>query len=238
MIVDDNFNSGGVRLQAFAEGTTPSHEYAATLTQGTVDGLDDGGLFFAFGARPVLVARQDSGVGCPLIGEGPAVPPVAPGLPLPKATHRGRAPAAQRPGHDARAGPSDGQPAPALAPLAPRKGPHLVHFQHFPAFSPVCFRAQARQRGAAGPRFFYLLGNAHALNAGHALGAARRIARAQPLVDLRVLRGLGHGSGHKTRLVVAGFALVVGMARTTPVPSNLVAATFGAEVLRINHKVN
>ena len=232
MIIDNNFNSGGVHLQAFAEGTALSHEHAAAVTQRTVDGLDDAGLSFALGARPVLVTGHDGGVGFPLIGEVPAVPPVAPGQLLPKATHRGLAPAAQRPGHDAPAGPPDGQPKPNLATFAPHKGPQLVEFEHFPVF----FRAQARQRGAIAQRFFYPLGNAHARNASHALDAALRIALAQQLVDLCVLRGLGHGNGYKTRLVAAGFALVAGMALTVPVPLNLVTAAFGAEVLRINHK--
>ena len=83
--------------------------------------------------------------------------------------------------------------------------------------------------------FFYPLGNAHARNAGHAYDAALRIALAQQFVDLRVLHSLGHGSGHKTRLVAARFALVTGVTLAVPVPSNLVAAAFGAEVLRINH---
>ena len=224
-----------MHLQVFAEGTVLSHEHATAVTeetavtQGTVDSLDDVGLFFAFGAR--AVAGQDGGVGFPLIGEVPAVPPVASRQLLPKAPHRGMAPVAQRPGHDAAAGPLDGQLEPDLAPHAPHKGPQLVHLQYFPVFF-----GRRRGSGALLARAFFSLGNAHAHDAGRARDAALRIALSQQLVDLCVLRGFGHGSGRKSRLVAAGFALVAGVALTVPVLSNLVAVAFGAEVLRINHK--
>ena len=79
VVIDDNFNSGRVHLQAFAERTTLSHQHAAAVTQGTVDGLDNVGLSFDLGARPVLVAGQDGSVGFPLVSEVPAAPSVAPG---------------------------------------------------------------------------------------------------------------------------------------------------------------
>ena len=72
MIIDTNFNSGGVHLQVFAEGT--------------VDGLDDVGLSCAFGTRSMLVTGQDGVVGFPLVGEVSAVPLVAPEQLLPEAT--------------------------------------------------------------------------------------------------------------------------------------------------------
>ena len=51
-----------------------------------------------------------------------------------------------------------------------------------------------------------------------------------------MLRGLRHGGGLEARLVMAGFALIAGMALTVPITPNLVAVTFGAKMLRINHK--
>ena len=114
--------------------------------------------------------------------------------------------------------------------------PTKVHSSSSSSTSQSFFGRRRGSRGAIAQRFFYPLGNAHARNAGHALDAALRIALAQQLVDLCVLRGLGHGNGYKTRLVAAGFALVAGMALAVPVPLNLVTAAFGAEVLRINHK--
>ena len=94
MIIDTNFNSGGVHLQVFAEGTVLSHEHVAAVTQGTVDGLDDVGLSCAFGTRSVLVTGQDGVVGFPLVGEVPAVPLIAPEQLLPEATGCGGALAA------------------------------------------------------------------------------------------------------------------------------------------------
>ena len=62
VVVDDNFNSGLVHHQAFAEGAGFAHQHAASLAQRAIDRFDDAGLPFAFGARPVLPARQDLGI--------------------------------------------------------------------------------------------------------------------------------------------------------------------------------
>ena len=56
------------------------------------------------------------------------------------------------------------------------------------------------------------------------------------LVDLLVLRGFGHGGGHKTHLAAVHLALTTGAALTMLSAPNLVAAAFCAEVLRVNHK--
>lgn len=68
---------------------------------------------------------------------------------------------------------------------------------------------------------------------------ATPVARTMLRWELRSTSSLstsfGYGRGHEPRPLVAGFALIAGMALTMPVAPNLVAATFGAEVLRINH---
>ena len=84
-MINYNFNPGRVHGQRFAEGTGLAHEYAATLAQGTINGLHDAGLPPAFGAGPVLPPRQDLGIGFPLVGEEPTMPAVMrrQGLPQP-----------------------------------------------------------------------------------------------------------------------------------------------------------
>ena len=147
MVVDNDFNSGGMHFQAFTERTTFAHEYAAALAQGAINRLHDAGLAFAFGARPVLVAGQDLGVGFPLVGKVPAAPTIARGPGLPEAARRGFAPTAQRPGHDAPAGPFDGQPEPDFALFAPHKRPRLIEFERLPAPFPRFFRPRALSLG-------------------------------------------------------------------------------------------
>ena len=63
VVVDDNFNSGLVHRQVFAEGAGFAHEHAAALAQHAINRFDDAGLPFAFGAGPVLPARQDLCIG-------------------------------------------------------------------------------------------------------------------------------------------------------------------------------
>ena len=59
--------------QGLAKGAGLAHQHAAALAKRTIDGLDNAGLALAFGAGPVLPARQDLCVGLPLVGEEPAV---------------------------------------------------------------------------------------------------------------------------------------------------------------------
>ena len=109
MIINYDFNSGRVHGQRFAEGAGLAHEYAASLAEGTIDGLDYGGLPAPFGSGPVLPPRQDRGVGLPLIGEEPTMPVVMGRQGLPEPPQGRFAPAAQRPA-DAPSGPLDDQP--------------------------------------------------------------------------------------------------------------------------------
>ena len=109
--------------QRLAERTGLAHEHAAALAQGTIDGLDDAGLSLAFGAGPVLPARQDLRVGLPLVGKEPAVATVVLGEGLPEAAQGRFGPAAQRPAHNAPPGPFDDQPEPHLALFVAHKTP-------------------------------------------------------------------------------------------------------------------
>ena len=59
--------------QRFAKGAGLADQYAAALAQRTINGLDDTGLAFAFGAGPVLPAGQHLCIGFPLIGKIPEV---------------------------------------------------------------------------------------------------------------------------------------------------------------------
>ena len=72
-MINHVFNSGRVHGPQLAERAGLAHEHAAALAEGTINGLDDAGLPRAFGAGPVLPARQDLGVGFPLVGEEPTM---------------------------------------------------------------------------------------------------------------------------------------------------------------------
>ena len=154
IVVDDNFNSGLVHQQVFAEGAGFAHQHAAPLARDAVDRFDDAGLSFAFGARPVLPARQDLCVGRQQVGKVPAVPPVTVRQGLLQPHGGGGAALAQHPGHDAPAGPFHGQPAPHFTRLAAHERPHFVEFEHFPRLFLRLFAASARQTGRARLRFF------------------------------------------------------------------------------------
>ncbi len=154
MVVDNDFNSGGMHFQAFTERTTFAHEYAAALAQGAINRLHDAGLAFAFGAGSVLVAGQHLGVGFPFGRKVPATSAIAREQVLPAAARRGFAPTAQRPGHDAAAGPFNGQPEPDFTLFAAHKGPQLIQFEYFPALFLRLFRAQTWQWRATGLGFF------------------------------------------------------------------------------------
>ena len=69
--------------QGFAEEAGLSHEHAATLAQGTIDGPDNACPAAAFGATAMLPARQHAYISREQVGEVPAMPPVAagPGFP-------------------------------------------------------------------------------------------------------------------------------------------------------------
>ena len=58
MLVDTNFDSGGVHGQAFAERAAFADQHAAALAQGAVDGFDDVGLALALGTGAVRARRQ------------------------------------------------------------------------------------------------------------------------------------------------------------------------------------
>ena len=161
-----------------------------------------------------MAKGQNGNVSFPPIGEVSAVLLVALCQLLPKATHHGLTPTAQRPSYNAMAGPLDGQPELTLGASCVIQS---FTYRSFPALflsTEQCSYVKRRSRA----RYY-------------AANCARSV-----IVDLRVLRGLGLDSGHKPRLVAAGVALVTDMVLTMPIPSNLVISTFGAEVLRVNHK--
>ena len=184
--------------QRFTEGAGFSHEYAAALAQGTVDGFDDARTAAALGASAVVPAGQYADICFPQVGEVPAMAVVTRRQRLPQAPSRGRITPAQHPSHDAPAGPFDGQPQPDLALLVADEGSHLIQFQRPPLLFLFPFGPQAGQRGWSRLRFFYPTGNPHVRDARQAGNAALRIARAQQLVHLRVLHRFGHGSRLKS----------------------------------------
>jgi hypothetical protein len=57
----------------------------------------------------------------------------------------------------------------------------------------------------------------------------------QQLIHLRILGGFGHGRGLEASLVAARFALVAGVPLAMAIAPNLVAASFGAKMLCVNH---
>ena len=144
VIIDDNFKAGRVHDPGFAERAGLAHEHAAALAQGTITGLDEAGLALAFGAVPVLQARQHLGVGLSLVGKEPAMPTVMPRQRLPKAAQGRFAPAAQRPAHDAPPGPFDDQSKPHLALFVPHEAPQRIAFQHSPPLALGVGRAAGR----------------------------------------------------------------------------------------------
>ena len=63
VLVNANFDSGGVHRQQFAKRTGFADQYAATLAQGVIQGFDNIGLAFALGTGPVWTRRQCLGIG-------------------------------------------------------------------------------------------------------------------------------------------------------------------------------
>ncbi|MDJ0367074.1 hypothetical protein QMK33_18140 [Hymenobacter sp. H14-R3] len=103
------------------------------------------------------------------------------------------------------------------------------------AFSAPFLTADGAKPGLQGRLFFYPARNGHARNPGCPHDAALRIALFQQLIHLRILGGFGHGRGLEASLVAARFALVAGVPLAMAIAPNLVAATFGAKMLCVNH---
>ena len=162
-----------------------------------VDGFNDIRSAVVLGATTVVPAGQYAHVGIPQVGKIPAMAAVARGQRPPQAPGRGCIRLAQHPGHDALAGPLDGQPKPDLALFPAHKGPHLIQFQCFPLLFLRLFGPQAGQRRQGRLHFFYPTGHRHPRDARHAGNAALRVALAQQFVNLRILHRFGHGGGVK-----------------------------------------
>ena len=143
-----------MHLELFAERTGLAHQYAAALTQRTIDGFDDARAAIAFGAAAVPPAGQYAHVGGEQVGKVPTMPSVAAGQRLPQAPGGGGVAVAQHPGDDAAAGALDRQPEPHLAPPLAHKRPHLVEFKGLPRPALGFFRPPTRQGRAGQPRFF------------------------------------------------------------------------------------
>ena len=225
-----------MHLQRLAKRTGFADKYDAALTQGTSDRFDDAGAAASFGTAPVLPAGQCADIRFPAVGEGPAVAVVTAGQGLLQPP--GRVALAQHPGHDAPAGPFDGQPKPDFALFAAHEGPHLLKFKRLPPLALRPFWPQPGQRRRVRQGFFYPARHRHADHASHAPDAALGVALQQEPVDLRVLRGLVHGRRHKPGLVPTRLARVLGMALAATVASNLFTATCGTQMSRRNHTQN
>ena len=59
--------------QGLAEGAGLSHQHAATLAQGTIDGLDNACPAATFGSAAMLPARQYAYISRKQVGEVPAI---------------------------------------------------------------------------------------------------------------------------------------------------------------------
>ena len=123
-----------------------------------------------------------------------------------------------------------------------RRWPTNVHISSNSSASHSFFCSfLGRKRGSGGEAacaFFYPAGNRHPRHARHAGNTALRIALAQQLVHLRILDRFSHGSGGKTSLVPAAFALVFGMAPSAAITANMFTAAGSTEMLRKNHPQN
>lgn len=134
ILINQNFNSGGVHGQGLAKRAGFSDQHPAALAQGAVDGLHNAGTSTAFGTAPVLPAGQHPHVGVPQAREVPAAgPPVGRRQGLPQAPGRRGAPVAQHLGHNAPTFPLNRQPQPNLALFTPHERPQLIEFERCPA---------------------------------------------------------------------------------------------------------
>ena len=144
-----------MHLATFAERARLAHEHLVPLAQGAVEGLHEAGAAAALRTAEVLPTGQSAHVGVPEVGEVPAARPAPVGGQLvPQALRRGPAAVAQHPGHDAPAGPLNGQPEPHFLLPGPHKRPHLVQLQRRPTLSLSFLGPQARRRGRSRQGFF------------------------------------------------------------------------------------
>ena len=176
---------------------------------------------------PVVVGRQDLGVGLPLVGVVAAVVPVASRERGPQALRGGGPPTAQHPGHDAARGPFDRRPQPDFALAPPDEGPQLIQFQGFRSPALGLFRPATRQPGRGQRRFFLSAWRWSPRHAGGAHNAALGVALGEQGFDLGILRRLGHGRWHKPRLVSTRLALVLWLAALRTIAANVFAAAAG-----------
>ena len=174
MLVNNDFDAVLVHAQRFAERTGFAHQNAAALAQGAAEGFDNVGL--ARLVAPVRVRRQHGRVGGPLVGVVPAVATVTVRQRGPEPTTGRSATGAQHPGHDASAGPLDGQLRPHFSLFAAHKRPHFIQFKCFLVLALGFFWPQARQGWRGLRRFFCQLGHGHARNARGPHDAALRVA--------------------------------------------------------------
>ena len=209
--------------QALAKGAGFSHQYAAPLAQGAIDGFPDARAAVAFGTAAVLGAGQGPDVGLPQVGEVPAATAVALGQRLPQPP--GRRPVTQATTRWlARSTANHSHP---LRFLRPTKG-HISSSSRASHRFRWAFFGRRRDKGGAGAAaFFYPLGHPHPGHARCPHDAALRVAFHQQLVCLRVLHGLGHRSRHKPRLVPTRLALVLGVTSCAAIAPNMFAAARG-----------
>ena len=114
--------------QRFTERTGFAHQDPAAVAKRTIQGFHDAGLPAAFGAGLVRVGGQDRGIGFSGIGVVRCMDLIMRRQRLKKPPSRGRAPAAQYPGHYAPGGPFNRQLQPHFPLALANKGPHLIHF--------------------------------------------------------------------------------------------------------------
>ena len=153
MLVDNKFDAVLRATAAFAKRAITAHQHPTAVAQLAVEGFDH--------ARAGLADAVDRGgqhlpVSPPGVGEVVRVAAVTPGQCPPAPRQRRGPPTTQHPGHDAPAGPFDGQPAPDLASPAAHERPHFIEFQRLPALFLRPFRPQARPRRGRLLRFFLL----------------------------------------------------------------------------------
>ena len=151
MVIDGNFDAVVVASSAFAERAGAPQEHPTAVAQLAVERFDHLRARFV---HDVGMGRQHLRVGSQGVSKVARVAAVAAGQRVSEPGERGRAPAAQHPGHDTARRALDSQPQPDLALSLVDKGPHLIQLEGLLTFVLRLSRPQARQQGHWQLRFF------------------------------------------------------------------------------------